>query len=50
MACNPEAIKEFPIKHKGIPEGGNSIPEGLLAVPLCLRISRPWNLKERSKC
>ena len=33
-----------------IPEGGSDIPEGLLAVPLCLGIPGPRSIKERSTC
>ena len=33
-----------------ISEGGNDIPEGSLAVPLCLGIHGPGNIKERSRC
>ena len=32
-----------------IPEGGSDIPEGLLAIPLCLGIPGPGKLKERSR-
>ena len=32
-----------------IPEGGNDIPEGSLAIPLCLRIPGPGNIKETSR-
>ena len=33
-----------------IPEGGSDISEGSLAVPLCLGIPGPGNIKERSRC
>jgi len=33
-----------------IPEGGSDMSEGLLAVPLCLGIPGPGNIKERSRC
>ena len=33
-----------------IPEGGSNISEGSLAVPLCLGIPGPGNIKERSRC
>ena len=38
----PDASKQ------GIPEKGSNTPEGSLTVSLCLRISRPRNIKERS--
>ena len=34
---------------RGIPEGGGDMPEGWLAVSLCLRIPGPGNVKERSR-
>ena len=33
-----------------IPEGGSDISEDSLAVPLCLGIPGPGNIKERSRC
>ena len=33
-----------------IPEGGSDILEASLAIPLCLGIPRPGNIKERSRC
>ena len=33
-----------------IPEGRSDISEGSLAVPLCLGIPGPGNIKERSRC
>ena len=33
-----------------IPEGESDIPEASLALPLCLGIPRPGNIKERSRC
>ena len=33
-----------------IPEGGSDISEGSLAVPFCLGIPGPGNIKERSGC
>ena len=33
-----------------IPEGGSDMSEDSLAVPLCLGISGPGNIKERSRC
>ena len=33
-----------------ISEGGSDISEGSLAVPLCLGIPGPGNIKERSSC
>ena len=33
-----------------IPVGGSNIPEGSLAVPLCLTIPGPGNIKDRSRC
>ena len=33
-----------------IPEGGSDISEGSLAVPFCLGIPGPRNIKERSRC
>ena len=33
-----------------IPEGGSDISEGSLAIPLCLEIPGPGNIKERSRC
>ena len=33
-----------------IPEGGNDISKGSLAVPLRLGIPGPGNIKERSRC
>ena len=34
----------------GIPEGGSDIAAGSLAVPLCLGICGPGNIKERPGC
>ena len=31
-------------------EGGSDISEGSLAVPLCLGVPGPGNIKERSRC
>ena len=33
-----------------IPEGGSDISEGSLAIPLCLGIPGPRNIKGRSRC
>ena len=33
-----------------IPKGGSDIPESSLAVPLCLGILGPGNMKEISRC